>query len=81
MTRSSAPLVLLKNRLGVSDSQRRSEIALDFLREPLKQPYRSAAQRGWAPTPPTQRGLQHAICRFLSCVRSLAERDPLDREA
>lgn len=37
-TRSSAPLVLLKNRLGVSEWERQSELALAFLRERLKEP-------------------------------------------
>jgi SAM-dependent methyltransferase len=37
-TRSSAPLVLLKNRLGPAEWQRQSELALTFLRERLQGP-------------------------------------------
>jgi SAM-dependent methyltransferase len=37
-TRSSAPLVLLKNRLGAAEWQRQSELALACLRERLREP-------------------------------------------
>jgi hypothetical protein len=35
---SSAPLVLLKNRLGVSEWERQNELELAFLRERLTEP-------------------------------------------
>jgi SAM-dependent methyltransferase len=37
-TRSSAPLVLLKNRLGAAEWRRQSEVALAHLRERVKEP-------------------------------------------